>query len=422
MHSMNIGADKSLSIRANMIWNAAGSLVYMAAQWLITVLVVRLSTGYDAAGLLALGMAVSNIFSPIGYYKIRTYQVSDLDEEFTFAQYLGFRIITVALAIGVMFVYCFLTCPTSAWLTVILYGFFSLGPVFVDVLHGEEQRESRMDVIGISFILRGILLLVAFIAGMVFFNSLDIALILMTVSTYLVIALFDGMAFLKVTHKPLKPAFDFVAIRTLFVKCLPLVVASFFCWAVPAIPRQALNDVMGEWFLGIYSSVAAPVLIVQMCAQYIYAPLLTRFAEYLKAGDMRGFLRLVFKVSVAIFALALVFGLLFAFVGEPVLVLIFGSSIAPYAYLIVPLVLCTVMTAYVWFLGDVLITMRRNRENLAGYAISFVLILASMYLMIHAFEMNGVSFAIMLAYGASILFFLGCMLLDAKKRSTAPGE
>ena len=67
MHPMNIGADKSLSIRANMIWNAAGSLVYMAAQWLITVLVVRLSTGYDAAGLLALGMAVSNIFSPIGY-------------------------------------------------------------------------------------------------------------------------------------------------------------------------------------------------------------------------------------------------------------------------------------------------------------------------------------------------------------------
>ena len=92
---------------------------------------------------------------------------------------------------------------------------------------------------------------------------------------------------------------------------------------------------MGEWFLGIYSSVAAPVLIVQMCAQYIYAPLLTRFAEYLKAGDMRGFLRLVFKVSIAIFALALVFGLLFALVGEPVLVLIFGSSIAPYAYLIV---------------------------------------------------------------------------------------
>ena len=407
---MSQGTRKTLSIRANMIWNATGSLVYMAAQWLTTVLVVRLSTGYDAAGLLALGMAVSNIFSPIGYYKIRAFQVSDLDEEFTFRQYLGFRIITVVLAIVVMFVYCFLTCPPGTWVTVILYGFFSLGPVFVDVLHGEEQRDARMDIIGISFVLRGILLLASFVIGMALFNSLDIALILMTVTTYLEIALFDGIAFLKVTGKPLKPAFEVRAIKSLFVQCLPLVVASFFCWAVPAIPRQALNDVMGEWFLGIYSSVAAPVLIVQMCAQYIYAPLLTRFAELLHAHDKRGFSRLVLQVTLAIFALAFAFGVLFALAGEPLLVLIFGQSIAPYTYLIIPLVLCTVMTAYVWFLGDVLITMRKNKMNLIGYAISFAVILATMYPMIHAFGMNGASFAIMVAYGAAIVFFLVCVL------------
>lgn len=407
---MDMGTHRALSIRANMIWNAAGSLVYMAAQWLTTILVVRLSTGYDAAGLLALGMAVSNIFSPIGYYKIRAFQVSDLEEEFTFRQYLGFRIITVALAIVVMFVYCFLTCPPGAWVTVILYGFFSLGPVFVDVLHGEEQRESRMDVIGISFILRGALLLASFVIGMALFNSLNIALILMTITTYLEIALFDGIVFLKVTGKPLKPAFEARAIKSLFIQCLPLVIASFFCWAVPAIPRQALNDIMGEWFLGVYSSVAAPVLIVQMCAQYIYAPLLTRFAELLQAHDRRGFLRLVLQVTLAIFVLAFAFGVLFALAGEPLLVLIFGQSIAPYTYLIIPLVLCTVMTAYVWFLGDVLIAMRKNAMNLIGYAISFGVILATMYPMIYAFEMNGVSFAIMLAYGVTIAFFLVCAM------------
>ena len=410
---MSQDTRKTLSIRANMIWNAAGSLVYMAAQWLTTILVVRLSTGYDAAGLLALGMAVSNIFSPIGYYKVRAFQVSDLEEEFTFRQYLGFRIITVGMAIVVMFAYCFLTCPPGTWITVILYGFFSLGPVFVDVLHGEEQRESRMDVIGISFILRGVLLLASFIIGMTFFNSLNIALVLMTVTTYLEIALFDGIAFLKVTGKPLKPAFETRAIKSLFIQCLPLVIASFFCWAVPAIPRQALNDVMGEWFLGIYSSVAAPVLIVQMCAQYIYAPLLTHFAELLQAHDRHGFLRLVLQVTLAIFALAFAFGVLFALAGEPLLVLIFGQSIAPYTYLIIPLVLCTVMTAYVWFLGDVLITMRQNKMNLIGYAISFVVMLATMYPMIHAFGMNGASFAIMIAYGATIILFLACI---ARKR------
>lgn len=419
---MSESTRKTLSIRANMIWNAAGSLVYMAAQWLITVLVVRLSTGYDAAGLLALGMAVSNIFSPIGYYKIRTFQVSDLKEEFSFAQYLGFRIITIVFAILIMFVYSFLTCPPGSWVTVIIYGFFSLGPVFVDVLHGEEQRDSRMDIIGISFILRGVILLVSFVVGMTVFNSLNIALVLMTVTTYVEIALFDGIAFLRVTGKPLKPAFDTNAIWSLLIQCTPLVVASFFCWAVPSIPRQALNDVMGEWFLGIYSSVASPVFIVQMCAQYIYAPLLTRFAELFLGGNSKDFVSLLVKVSLAILALAIGFGILFGFAGAPILVLIFGESIAPYAYLIVPLVLCTIITAYVWFLGDILIIMRMNKSYLAGNALSFVVILACMYPMIHLCEMNGVSFAIMIAFGAAIVFFLFAAALRVKRSSDKLNE
>lgn len=414
---MSLNSDKPLSIKANMIWNASGSLVYMGCQWLITVLVVRMSNGYDEAGLLALGMAVANIFSPIGYYKVRTFQVSDLRNEFSFAQYLGFRIVTMAASVAVMFVYSFLTCPPDTLLTVFLYGFFALGPIFVDVLHGEEQKDGRMDVIGISFTLRGILLLASFIAGMGAFKSLDVALLLMTVTTYLSIFLYDGHAFRKVAHKPLKPVFDGYAMKSLFFQCLPLAIASFFCWAVPAVPRQALNDAMGASALGVYSSVAAPVLIVQMFAQYIYAPLLTRFAEYLEEGRIRGFLSLVLKVSLAILALAVAFSLLFYALGEPILVLFFGESIAPYAYLVIPLLMCTLMTAYVWFLGDVLITMRRNVHNLIGNGVAFVVVLALMYPLVWRFGMNGVSFDIMVANAAAIVYFIICIIVESKRRS-----
>ena len=41
-----------------MAWNSIGSLFYSGCQWLTTVLIVRLTTGYDAAGVLALAMAV----------------------------------------------------------------------------------------------------------------------------------------------------------------------------------------------------------------------------------------------------------------------------------------------------------------------------------------------------------------------------
>ena len=50
-----------LSIGRNMLWNSAGSLTYLALQWAITIVIVRLSSGYDAAGVLALAMTVFNV-------------------------------------------------------------------------------------------------------------------------------------------------------------------------------------------------------------------------------------------------------------------------------------------------------------------------------------------------------------------------
>ena len=55
-------AVKKLSIKANMLWNSIGSMTYLGCQWLVTIFVVRLSSGYDAAGLLSLAMAVVGIF------------------------------------------------------------------------------------------------------------------------------------------------------------------------------------------------------------------------------------------------------------------------------------------------------------------------------------------------------------------------
>ena len=94
-----------LSIKKNLLWNSAGSFSYSLCQWILTVLVVRLSPNYDAAGILALGMAVSNIAAPIALYKIRSYQVSDVHRIVSAREYVGFRIVTTAAALLVTIVW-----------------------------------------------------------------------------------------------------------------------------------------------------------------------------------------------------------------------------------------------------------------------------------------------------------------------------
>ena len=56
MAEMQKDKPRELSLKANVLWNSIGSMFYLGCQWLITVLVVRLSSGFDAAGLLSLAM------------------------------------------------------------------------------------------------------------------------------------------------------------------------------------------------------------------------------------------------------------------------------------------------------------------------------------------------------------------------------
>lgn len=398
-------SNSELSLKQNMLWNSAGSIVYLVCQWLITVLVVRLSDNLADAGTLALGMAVSNIFTPIGQYKIRAFQVSDITGEYSLSQYVGFRWVTLAISALIMVVYGTATCAPDTLPVVFAYGVYSMGPIFVDVLHGADQQHSRMDIIGKSYIMRGILSVSIFAVGLAVTHSLAATLCVMILATFGAILFYD----LKQTESlcgSTVPDFDIRIIRKLFIVCAPAVIASFACSAIPSIPRQVLGEVLGQESLGVYASIASPVLIIQMGAQYIYAPLLVEFAKLSADGNRSGYYTLLLKVSVAMILVAVIGIIGFLLFGEPVLTFVYGGQVADHSYLLAPLCLCSALTAYIWFIADLLISVRDLRGNLYGYSISFVCEMVIMYPFIMFWGMNGATFSIILSYSLGIAFFL----------------
>lgn len=141
----------------NVIWNTIGSIVYLACQWLTTVAVVRISSNYEYAGYLSLAMSYSNIFIPIALYKIRSYQVSDINNQFSSGQYIGFRIVTIAVGFGIVFLYTIFTCRKEAIISVVCYCLYKVIEVLVDVFHGIDQKGGNMIFCGVSMLLRGLL-------------------------------------------------------------------------------------------------------------------------------------------------------------------------------------------------------------------------------------------------------------------------
>lgn len=80
---MKDGQAEAASIRRNMLFNTIGSLTYHGCLWITTVIVVILSDSYSASGILSFDMTIGNMFSAIGTYSMRTYQISDVKGKYS---------------------------------------------------------------------------------------------------------------------------------------------------------------------------------------------------------------------------------------------------------------------------------------------------------------------------------------------------
>lgn len=386
----------------NVIWNTIGSIVYLACQWLTTVAVVRISSNYEYAGYLSLAMSYSNIFIPIALYKIRSYQVSDINNQFSSGQYIGFRIVTIAVGFGIVFLYTIFTCRKEAIISVVCYCLYKVIEVLVDVFHGIDQKGGNMIFCGVSMLLRGLLSLLTFCFVLKLTDSIPLSILSMCAVCVPVLLLdicwaskFDSVL----------PEFNLGAIGALFSSCLPAVVGVACCALVTSSSRQILASILGNSVLGIYSSVCSPAAIVQAGALNAYAPLLVVFAMADLEKTRKHFNQLLIKVAGVTVVIA--FGCLLGCLlfGQWALELLFGSTIIRFSYLLYGAVISSLATALIGVFSDLTIVRRSMSSNLAGNFIALLLVIPFSYLFINSLGANGVSVAISLAY------LIGCLVM-----------
>ena len=407
--------DKSggLSIRQNMFWNAFGSMCNLGCQWLMTVVIVRLSDNYVDAGLFALAMSVYGIFLPIAQYRMYIYQISDTKGENTTGEYLAFRVITCLVSLVLCMVYAVITCSAEAWLTIFLFGMYKVANQLIDVLHASDQVASRMDYVGKSLALQGIGAFACFVLVFYFTKNLNLTLAVMAVAVFLVGVFYD----IPRTRQLVKIQVRITRQKALLLArtCLPVVIGGIAFAAAPQLPRQFLFALQGDSALGVYASVAAPIAIIQMGASYIYYPFLTYLVEYYEKRDKKAFLGLIGKSTIAIAVLGVVCAVLLEWLAVPLLVLMYGESIAPYGYLVLPMLVAAILTGYTWFINDLLIALRNFRAVLVSSIVELVVALAVSLPLIRVFDLNGVTFVLMVSCVVALLVMGVELVRGAKK-------
>lgn len=399
--------SEGLSLRANMLWNTAGAMTRLGCNYLVTIAVVRLSHGFDAAGALSLAMSISNLVMPFADFRLRQIQVTDVTNERSAGEYVGLRIMTTVLSFVVGVVYAIVTTAWDALPVITLYLLYSLAANGIELLHAVDQRHRRMDYIGRSYMMQGVGTLAAFCAVLPLTNSLVLAVASQALVTLLIGLLYDLPR--ASSFESLHPVVRLGAGIRLLVSLVPVVGAQIAASSVLTVPRQHLASSLGVSALGIYSSVATLAVVIQAGINYLYSPLMGEFAELFQSDKVAA-RRMLAKTVGAIVAMGVVLSVLLLFLGGPLLRLMYGEQIARYVYLLQPALICTFAAAVAWFMNDLLLALRDFRASFWGNIVAALAMLVSSSALVESFGMNGVSFVGIVAYGASVvtlvLFFI----------------
>ncbi len=404
--------EKKLSVGQNTLFNSAGSLYYLACQWLITVLVVRLS-GYEDAGTLSLCMSITNMFYTLASFGMRDFQVSDYTGKYSPGQYVTTRLLTCTAAAVLCCGFVGLNRGYTGYeaACIILYMLFRVAEALVDTFQAMEQQAERMDYNFISFLLRGTFLLGGFSLILWLTQNLLLAILCITLTSFAVVLLFDFPVGRRLTGFRL--TFSFQVSRQLLWECLPLMCNSFLTTAVISVPRSILEGIWGSYIMGIYASIATPATIVQSGAIWLYTPVITVFTRHYARRDARAYYTLYHKIWALLAAAFAVVFVVAGLLGRWGLGLLFDEAVVEYAGLLLPVLGTTALIACAYFLGALITITRKLKVILIGNAVAAVLAAALSLPLIRSFGMNGVNYVIYISMGANVLILfiaLTCIL------------
>lgn len=404
--------NDNVSIKKNVLLNTVGMCVYFACQWLISIMVVRLSD-FSNAGMYSLALSYTNVFFMLSSYSVKPYQISDLKRKFSNEIYLTTRVITCILSLILCAISLMLTNYSFAESKIILiFMVYKLTESYVDVYHSIEQIEWKLEYVSCSYILRGIGNLALFCVGIYYTQNLFICILFMLLCNMFIIIFFDHRKVKQ--YNGIKLQFDICQIRSLLHCTTPLLLNALLVTFASAWPRLLLENYHGTESLGIFSSILAPALLIPVAINVCIAPLINLFSRLYQNKKIKKIITILILslfgfiiIGVGCIALTHIF-------GEKLLVMFYKEQIKPYSNLIYPLMLFSTATAFTYLLTGMATAIREMRGIIISGIIGTILALC-LGKVIETDGMMGAAFTLVFVQTAQIVVLMITLFIKLKQ-------
>ncbi len=404
--------------RDSYIWNMAGSML-MAFQSVIMLMILTRTLGLVEAGVFTIAYANANLFLTIGKYGMRYFQVSDVKNQFTFAEYRLSRVVTSAAMIAVSIAYTLYAAVSNGYTAektqVILWMcLFKVVDVIEDVYHGLYQRKNRLDVASKILTLRMILTIIVFGLGLVILRDLLLSLIIATILTTLLFILS-----IRWTYSGIQIGNERVEKRNILLLlkvCFPLFAGSFLSFYIGNAPKYAIDARLTDELQACYGFIAMPVFVIGLLNNFIFNPMLFHISVLWNEKKVKAFvLKTIFQTGVVVLiTIVCIVGAWL--IGIPVLSWLYNTDLAPYKAELLILLLGGGFLGLSGLLNAVITVIRYQKSLMWGYAIMAVLAYIFSDRIVKQYEMMGAAALYTILMGGLCLIFTGIFIFGIMRK------
>lgn len=404
---------------ANTAFNTIGTVFYFACQYLLTILVVRIG-GFEDAGIFAMVLSITNIFSCVALFGLRNFQVSDVRDEYTDLNYLHARIVTITLSLllfAIVVPFLHLNAYTL-WCTVI-YLLYKYGETISDLCFSYYQKKNTYRSILVSLILKGILVLISFVVVLMLTHSLFMTLVANTVVYYALIAVYDLPILRRLISFKGNARESWKKSLQILKQCWPLMIYACLVPYLNFVTRYSIEGSYGEDILGGYSSITIVFSVLNTLMNSVFVTIVPEISKLYLEGKKRSIFKKVMAMTLALFVMTLLGIGAAKLLGTPVFVLLYGKGIKEYIYLLIPTVIASCVLTFNTFYSTVLISFRRIPIVLVSCLAACIATTVILPVFVKQFQLLGPVYALIAALVLSSCIGLAGIFATLGKRKAA---
>ena len=382
------------------MYNTAGIIVTNACQWLIIMVLPKISN-YSEVGLFAAAMSICSMLNILATFSLTQYQISDQYRRFSENDYLVVRLVTISISFAFLIpTILVMGYSTEQILVVVLYlGYRNL--IHIAYFYTATlQFVNRLDYVGLCTIVEGVVSFVLFITIYIFTGDIVLSTFAMVFSSVLFLVLIMKGYRKYVGRTPIIPLKS-DRIRELMLIGIPLMFAALAPMIITALPKLILQYHWGDDILGIFSTLSSPTMVVPIMVTSAFVPFIVMFSDYVQAEDLASLRRQYIKLIAAILLLGIILLAISLIAAGTVFGLIYGDELSDHILNFHILLLSMTFFSIGACGNTVLIT--KNQGKLSAYA-TFVVLLVSIVIFFAIIPSQGILGASYSLLAATIIF------------------